>query len=103
MDMVAALYAVYNDVRRAAAPGATGSLPTSANGGVAGVGAESSERSPQCCIVWGLPAVDPSHPQEVFQQAASLLPPVSSGQKRQVEMMSEQRNINRNEHLDRRH
>ena len=36
---------------------------------VAGVGAESSERSPQNRTVWGLPAVDPSHPQEVFWRA----------------------------------
>jgi NADH-quinone oxidoreductase subunit M len=40
---------------------------------VAGVGAESLERSPQCNAVWGLPTnlrsvpVDPSDPQEVFE------------------------------------
>ena len=39
--------------------------------GGAGVGAESSERSPQCCTVWGLPPVDPSHPHKVYQRAAN--------------------------------
>ena len=26
---------------------------------------------PQCCTVWGLPPVDPSHPQKIFQRAAN--------------------------------
>ena len=40
--------------------------------GVAGVGAESSERSPQCYAVWGLPSVDPSHPDQFFNGPRDL-------------------------------
>jgi len=44
---------------------------------MAGVGAESSERSPQCDTVWGLPSVDPSHPNTIFQRPA--LPQIPAG------------------------
>jgi len=37
---------------------------------VAGVGAQSSERSPQSGEVWGLSSIDPSHPDRIFQRAA---------------------------------